>query len=144
MYGIFIASNGFVLRVASQEDRIAFLNSQWHELSDAAISDAGMSVYESFVGPHNTSVAKYGSIVFIPPPPPTEEDLFTQLGAARDAKLTATDKYLLPDYPISADALSAVKAYRQTLRDLPGQEGAPWDGGGELTPWPELPAVQGV
>lgn len=49
MYGIFIASNGFVLRVASQEDRIAFLNSQWHELSDAAISDAGMSVYESFV-----------------------------------------------------------------------------------------------
>ncbi|WP_303193318.1 tail fiber assembly protein, partial [uncultured Desulfovibrio sp.] len=82
--------------------------------------------------------------VFIPPPPPTEDELFTQLRVARDAKLTATDKYLLPDYPISADALSAVKAYRQTLRDLPGQEGAPWDGGGELTPWPELPAVQGV
>lgn len=144
MYGIFIASNGFVLRVASQEDRIAFLNSQWHELSDAAISDAGMSVYESFVRPHNTSVAKYGSIVFIPPPPPTEEDLFTQLRAVRDAKLGDTDKYLLADYPSSADSLAAIRAYRQTLRDLPGQEGAPWDGGGELTPWPELPAVQGV
>jgi len=78
------------------------------------------------------------------PPPPTEEELFTQLRAARDAKLTATDKYLLPDYPVNADSLAAVKAYRQTLRDLPGQEGAPWDGGGELTPWPELPAVQGV
>ena len=103
-----------------------------------------MSVYESFVGPHNTSVAKYGSIVFIPPPPPTEEDLFTQLRAVRDAKLGDTDKYLLADYPSSADSLAAVKAYRQTLRDLPGQEGAPWDGGGELTPWPELPAVQGV
>ena len=144
MYGIFIASNGFVLSVASQEDRIAFLNSQWHELSDAAISDAGMSVYESFVGPHNTSDAKYGSIVFIPPPPPTEEDLFTQLRAVRDAKLGDTDKYLLADYPSSADSLAAIRAYRQTLRDLPGQEGAPWDGGGELTPWPELPAVQGV
>lgn len=144
MYGIFIASNGFVLRVASQDDRIAFLNSQWHELSDAAISDAGMSVYESFVGPHNTSVAKYGSIVFIPPPPPTEEDLFTQLRAVRDAKLGDTDKYLLADYPSSADSLAAIRAYRQTLRDLPGQEGAPWDGGGELTPWPELSAVQGV
>lgn len=144
MYGIFIASNGFVLRVASHDDRIAFLNSQWHELSDAAISDAGMSVYESFVGPHNTSVAKYGSIVFIPPPPPTEEDLFTQLRAVRDAKLGDTDKYLLADYPSSADSLAAIRAYRQTLRDLPGQEGAPWDGGGELTPWPELPAVQGV
>lgn len=144
MYGIFIASNGFVLRVVSQEDRIAFLNSQWHELSDAAISDAGMSVYESFVGPHNTSVAKYGSIVFIPPPPPTEEDLFTQLRAVRDAKLGDTDKYLLADYPSSADSLAAIRAYRQTLRDLPAQPGAPWDGGGELTPWPELPAVQGV
>ncbi|MDY0204729.1 MAG: phage tail assembly chaperone [Desulfovibrio desulfuricans] len=34
-----------------------------------------------------------------------------------------------------------IKAYRQFLRDLPAQEGAPWDGGGELTPWPELPEV---
>ena len=57
---------------------------------------------------------------------------------------SSVSRATLPDYPISADALSAVKAYRQTLRDLPGQEGAPWDGGGELTPWPELPAVQGV
>lgn len=144
MYGIFIASNGFVLRVASQEDRIKFFNKQWRELSDTEILNAGISGYESFVGPHNTSITEDGSIVFIPPPPPTDDELFTQLRAARDAKLTATDKYLLPDYPISADALSAVKAYRQTLRDLPGQEGAPWDGGGELTPWPELPAVQGV
>ena len=46
---------------------------------------------------------------------------------------------LLPDYPISADALVQAKAYRTALRDLPDQPGAPWDGGGELTPWPIKP-----
>lgn len=73
--------------------------------------------------------------------PPTEEELFAQLRAVRDAKLTATDKYLLPDYPISADSLTAIKTYRQALRDLPDQDGAPWDGGGDATPWPEVPEV---
>jgi hypothetical protein len=34
-----------------------------------------------------------------------------------------------------------IKAYRQFLRDLPAQEGAPFDGGGELTPWPHMPEV---
>lgn len=67
------------------------------------------------------------------------ERLFTSLRAERGNRLSATDKYLLPDYPITADALEQVKAYRAALRDLPDQPGAPWDGGGELTPWPELP-----
>lgn len=35
---------------------------------------------------------------------------------------------------------TAVQAYRQALRDIPAQEGAPWDGGGKETPWPDLPA----
>ena len=64
---------------------------------------------------------------------------FSTLRAARDAKLRATDKYLLADYPITADGLVQVKAYRAALRDLPDQPGAPWDGGGVETPWPELP-----
>lgn len=67
-----------------------------------------------------------------------------RLRTERDARLVATDKYLLADYPISPEELVTIKAYRQFLRDLPAQEGAPFDGGGELTPWPELPAVQGV
>ena len=29
--------------------------------------------------------------------------------------------------------------YRQELRNLPSKEGFPWDGGGELTPWPIKP-----
>ena len=62
-----------------------------------------------------------------------------RLRTERDARLAVTDKYLLSDYPISAEDLTTVKAYRQALRYLPAQPGAPWDGGGELTPWPELP-----
>ena len=58
------------------------------------------------------------------------------LRTARDTRLAATDKYLLVDYPISAEKLAAVKAYRQALRDLPEQPGAPWPDGN--IPWPTL------
>ena len=64
---------------------------------------------------------------------------FTSLRAARDARLTSTDKMLLPDYPISADSLAEVKAYRAALRDLPDQTGAPWPDGD--IPWPIKPNV---
>ena len=69
-------------------------------------------------------------------PPLTTAQHFAALRAARDARLAQTDKMLLPDYPITADALEKVKTYRAALRDLPDQPGAPWDGGGEATPWP--------
>lgn len=72
-------------------------------------------------------------------PAPTEAELFQQLRAERDRRLTATDYLLMQDYPIPADQLTAVQLYRQALRDLPAQSGAPWDGGGEETPWPEVP-----
>lgn len=74
-----------------------------------------------------------------PKGPTIEEQMLLQLRAMRDAKLTDTDKYLMSDYPISLEKLVVIKAYRQALRDLPAQEGAPWAGGGELTPWPILP-----
>ena len=74
------------------------------------------------------------------PVPPTEVELFQMLRTKRDRRLAATDFLLMPDYPISDDQRAVVQAYRQALRDLPAQEGAPWDGGGEATPWPELPA----
>ena len=75
------------------------------------------------------------------PPPPTADQLFAALRTSRDARLAHTDKMLLPDYPINADGLTQIKVYRAALRDLPDQPGSPWDGGGELTPWPELPSV---
>ena len=64
---------------------------------------------------------------------------FTALRAERDVRLASTDKMLLPDYPISADALAQVKAYRAALRDLPDQPGAPWPDGD--VPWPIKPNV---
>ena len=69
----------------------------------------------------------------------SETARFERLRAERGRRLTATDYLLMQDYPIPADQLTAVQAYRQALRDLPAQEGAPWDGGGDETPWPAAP-----
>ena len=74
------------------------------------------------------------------PVPPTEAELFQMLRTKRDRRLAATDYLLMPDYLLDDTLKGAVQAYRQALRDLPSQEGAPWDGGGEETSWPELPA----
>lgn len=68
------------------------------------------------------------------PTPPTDEELATQIRMARDAKLMETDKYLIADFPIDADKLEAVKAYRKVLRDIPKQEGFPHD-----VVWPANP-----
>lgn len=67
----------------------------------------------------------------------SETGRFERLRAERDRRLTATDYLLMPDYPIPDDQRAVVQTYRQALRDLPAQEGAPWDGGEESTPWPE-------
>ena len=67
-------------------------------------------------------------------PAATTEELMGRLRNERNKRLAATDYLVLPDYPMS-DA-SAIRTYRQALRDLPAQVGAPWDGGGENTPWP--------
>lgn len=71
----------------------------------------------------------------------SEEELFAELRAERDKRIAATDYLFTSDYPISAIKKTAYEAYRTALRDLPGQPGAPWDGGGENTPWPKEPVV---
>lgn len=72
-------------------------------------------------------------------PEPTEQEKFILLRGMRDGKIAATDYLIMPDYPLPEEKKAGVLAYRQALRDLPTQPGAPWDGGGEGTPWPELP-----
>lgn len=72
--------------------------------------------------------------------PVSNDELFLQLRRSRNARLASSDYLLISDYPLPAESKNAVLAYRQALRDLPAQSGAPWDGGGEATPWPELPA----
>ena len=70
----------------------------------------------------------------------SEEARFERLRAERDRRLAATDYLLMEDYPLDNTHKEAVWLYHQSLHYLPSQEGAPWDGGGEATPWPELPA----
>ena len=72
------------------------------------------------------------------------DSVFEVLRASRDVRLADTDKYLLADYPISEGDLALVKTYRDALRALPEQSGAPWDGGGSETPWPEKPIIKPI
>ena len=87
------------------------------------------------------------------PPPPTVEELFNMLRSFRDARINsvlwmrerhADELELGKETSLTQEQYTALLTYIQALRDLPAQPGAPWDGGGELTPWPELSAVQGV
>lgn len=71
-------------------------------------------------------------------PAKTTEELFSSLRAKRDVLISSTDYLMTADYPISDENRAKVQAYRTALRDLPSQEGAPWDGGGDATPWPVL------
>lgn len=43
---------------------------------------------------------------------------YTLLTNTRNLILNETDKYLLPDYPITPENLEIVKEYRQLLRDF--------------------------
>lgn len=69
------------------------------------------------------------------------EILLKNLRQIRDERLVATDYLLMPDYPLADSEKLQLVAYRQELRDLPGKAGSPWDGGGENTPWPNLPKL---
>lgn len=131
---------GVALNTDNNEDAEKIIKNGGVELSPEKIKALGMSGYEHLVSQTNTTVSAAGVIMFTPPAAPSLELLFTNLRTERDRRLTATDFLLMPDYPISGDQRAVVQAYRQALRDLPAQEGSPWDGGGEATPWPELPA----
>lgn len=87
-----------------------------------------------------TRVSQDGRTVeFIPPDPGAGAALLAEgLRAQRDAMLEASDRYALPDYPLSPEARTAVFAYRQALRDLPAQTGWP-----EHVAWPEFPKISG-
>lgn len=65
------------------------------------------------------------------------EKAWQALRSKRDLLLMETDKYVLPDFPISGENLQAVKNYRNDLRDLPGQVADPR----MEVEWPEMPEV---
>lgn len=67
-------------------------------------------------------------------PEPATEDLAAAARNKRDRLIAETDYLLMPDYPIATAALDAIKAYRQALRDIPGQPDFP-----RLIDWPAKP-----
>lgn len=58
----------------------------------------------------------------------------SDIRSQRDKLLEATDKYVLEDYPISAEHKLEVKAYRQALRDITNQAEFP-----DNVTWPIRP-----
>ena len=66
-----------------------------------------------------------------------EQALWSRLRLRRNELIAETDYLLSPDYPIDNVKLNFVKQYRQALRDITKEPGAPFDGGGPQTPWPE-------
>ena len=64
------------------------------------------------------------------------ESASAQIRSKRNALLSETDFYLMPDYPISDEGLTSLKAYRQALRDITMQAGFPLK-----VEWPEKPEI---
>ena len=83
-------------------------------------------------------------------PPPTVEELFDRLRSFRDARINsvlwmrerhADELELGAETSLTPEQYTALLTYIQALRDIPAQPGAPWDGGGEATPWPTKPEI---
>ena len=68
-----------------------------------------------------------------------EAQAWASLRAERDRRLAATDWTQLPDVPLTQQQREAWQAYRQALRDVPQQPGAPYD-----VIWPEPPESGGT
>lgn len=54
----------------------------------------------------------------------------------RDQFLASTDWAVLPDSPLDESSKTALKTYRQALRDVPQQEGFP-----NSISWPDMPEI---
>jgi len=109
------------LTMEDYDDQVAPFVTLWQD-EEARIDQAAAEAEAARLAEYNSETAR-----------------FERLRSERDQRLAATDYLLMPDYPLSDDQRTILQVYRQALRDLPSQEGAPWDGGAEDTPWPEIP-----
>lgn len=89
------------------------------------VEQHGRDIYNRILSDGN--IAEY-----IPPPDPTTEELSAEQRFNRDQLLKETDWTQLPDVPQSTKTKWA--EYRQLLRDVPQQNGFPYD-----IIWPEKP-----
>lgn len=143
-----LKKNSLVINVDSEPDLNTHLSAGWTLLTPAQIEAAGMLGYEPLVSPSNTVVNTDGTITFTPSEPPSNDEPFSRLRSERDIRIAdvlwmrerhADELALGRKTSLTPEQYTALLTYIQALRDLPAQPGAPWDGGGELTPWPELP-----
>ena len=135
---IFIYKNQCV-NVDNDADAVRLLQQGARELTTEEIRKYGMAGYEQYVSPMNTIINADGTVTFTPPAPPSDEELFSKLREERDRRLAECDWTMLKDTQLSEEQSVAWQTYRQILRDMPQQAEAPWDGGGEGTPWPMKP-----
>ncbi len=70
------------------------------------------------------------------PPVISEDVLAFDIRDKRNTLLADTDYLIQPDYPISDEDREAVKAYRQSLRNITKQDGFPRN-----VVWPDKPEV---
>jgi hypothetical protein len=86
--------------------------------SDTDPEDHGVSIYNDIVS------GKYGPIGdYVPPLPPTTEQLWRRVRDRRDTLLTQSDILVLPDRwnSYTEQKQNALSAYRQALRDITTQ-----------------------
>lgn len=119
---------------------------KWEQIED----HKGKSGYVNGVP---TKIKEYGPLPggwSDTPPAPTIEELFDMLRGFRDARISAVlwmrerhadELELGKETSLTPEQYTALLTYIQALRDIPAQPGAPWDGGGELTPWPAKPEI---
>lgn len=75
-----------------------------------------------------------GKYQIVENPPVSIGVLAENVRSERDRRLAETDYYMMPDYPSDSNNIEEMKAYRQSLRDIPKQEGFP----SKFT-WPDVP-----
>jgi hypothetical protein len=86
--------------------------------SDNDPENHGVSIYNDIVS------GKYGPIGdYVPPPPPTTEQLWNRARNQRDILLTQSDILVLPDRwaTYTTEKQNALSTYRQALRDITTQ-----------------------
>lgn len=70
-----------------------------------------------------------------------KEDVLKELRSQRDTLIDATDKYVIPDFPMDDEKRKKWLDYRQALRDLPAMASPDLDEDGNLVgfEWPDAP-----
>lgn len=145
-----LKKDSLVINVDSEPNLNRHLETGWTLLTPEQVEASGMLGYEHLVSPANTIINVDGSIIFTPPEPPSNDELFSRLRSERDTRINsvlwmrerhAGELELGKETTLTPEQYTALLTYIQALRDIPAQPGAPWDGGGELTPWPDMPEV---